>query len=170
MPNDDMISVLARQSDRIAELERQNEALRTLCAEVYQVVGALSTLLPGEHEPTTRVLDNLSSAAGGDPPPHAELLPYTLPGELNTNAPSVCIGFETLRRLREEGAIFLNGVGFVAADDLYASDHARFARFSPEARPVLVCGWLIGVAFTYGVVVALGTMAALRDIALWVIR
>ena len=66
--------------DRIAELEARVATLRGLCAEVYQVVGALSTLLPGEHEPTTRVLDNLSAAASDEPLPHAELLPYVLPG------------------------------------------------------------------------------------------
>lgn len=40
----------------------------------------------------------------------------------NTPPPSVCIGFETLRRLREEGAVCLNGVVLVAADDFYASE------------------------------------------------
>jgi hypothetical protein len=47
-----------------AEIDR----LRTLCAEVYQVAGALDAEAP--------VLDNLWAAANGDPLPHASLLPY----------------------------------------------------------------------------------------------
>jgi hypothetical protein len=54
-------------------------ALQNLCAEVYQVVGSLSTLLPDDHDTTTRVLDNLDAAASDEPLPHAELLPYVLP-------------------------------------------------------------------------------------------
>jgi hypothetical protein len=47
-----------------AEIDR----LRHLCAEVYQVAGAL-----GAH---ARVLDNLFAAADGRPLPYAALLPY----------------------------------------------------------------------------------------------
>ncbi len=42
--------------------------LRQLCAEVYQVAGALGA--------APRVLDNLWAAADGKPLPHASLLPY----------------------------------------------------------------------------------------------
>ncbi len=75
----EMDKIAVEQRDRIAELEARVATLQALCAEVYQVVCALSTLLPGEHEPTTRVLDNLSAAASDEPLPHAEVWPYVLP-------------------------------------------------------------------------------------------
>jgi hypothetical protein len=48
-----------------AEIDR----LRQLCAEVYQVAGALGAAVP--------VLDALWAAAQGRPVPPASLLPYT---------------------------------------------------------------------------------------------
>jgi hypothetical protein len=50
-----------------AEIDR----LRDLCAQVYQVAGALGA--------DDRVLDNLWAAADGKPLPHASLLPYPSP-------------------------------------------------------------------------------------------
>ena len=52
----------------MAALEAEIAALRQLCAEAYQVVGALNG--------RSNILDNLSAAAQGEPLPHATVLPY----------------------------------------------------------------------------------------------
>lgn len=68
---------LAEMTAHDAEQRAEISALRTLCLEVYQVVGSLA----GDagmfgHTATTRVLDNLSMAGVGKPLPHKDLLPF----------------------------------------------------------------------------------------------
>ncbi len=53
------------------------ENLQTLCAEVYQIVGALALVID-QHANITKVLDNLAAAAQGVPLPHETLLPFDL--------------------------------------------------------------------------------------------
>jgi hypothetical protein len=50
------------------KLAAETQALRQLCAEMYQVYGACGS--------SARVLDQLSSAASGKPLPYETLLPY----------------------------------------------------------------------------------------------
>lgn len=50
---------------------------RTVCGEVYQVVGVLAERWPDCS--LARVLDNLSAAAEARPVPHATLLPFVAP-------------------------------------------------------------------------------------------
>ncbi len=67
--------------------ETEVERLRRDCAEAYQAVGCLAhavgycsadapDALTG---PITKLLDNLSAAENGDPRPHEDLLPFSLP-------------------------------------------------------------------------------------------
>jgi hypothetical protein len=59
--------------------ERQ---LRELCAQVYQVVGALADAAGVfETKQVERVLDNLDAAAAGKPLPHGNLLPFIVERE-----------------------------------------------------------------------------------------
>lgn len=46
------------------------------CAEAYQVIGALSAELDGEHPEIVQALDNLQAAVEGRPRPHDDLLPF----------------------------------------------------------------------------------------------
>lgn len=50
-------------------LETENAALKQLCAEAYQVVGALNG--------PVNLLDNLSAGAQGEPMPHTTVLPFS---------------------------------------------------------------------------------------------
>lgn len=56
---------------KIADLEKQRDQLRAVCAEAYQLAGALGA--------PVEALDNLSAAANGDPLPHATFLPVAVP-------------------------------------------------------------------------------------------
>ena len=58
-------------------METEIENLRTLCAEVYQIVGTLAFNLD-QHADVSKVLDNLAAAARGVPSPHETLLPFKL--------------------------------------------------------------------------------------------
>jgi hypothetical protein len=60
-------------------LIREVEKLRCVCAEAYQVVGALSLYVPDDYAPIVAVLDNLSDAADGEPLRHPSFLPFSLP-------------------------------------------------------------------------------------------
>jgi hypothetical protein len=53
-------------------IRAERDRLRQLCAELYQVAGALGA--------DDRVLDNLWAAAAGEPIPHGSLLPYPAKG------------------------------------------------------------------------------------------
>ena len=55
--------------ERADKLEDENAALKQLCAEAYQVVGALNG--------PVNLLDNLSAGAQGEPMPHKTVLPYS---------------------------------------------------------------------------------------------
>jgi hypothetical protein len=69
-------------------------ALRSLCGEVYQVVGALSHAA-GQN--ATAVLDNLDAACRGKAIPHDTLLPYTIAPLAGVDA-----GDEELARVLQE--------------------------------------------------------------------
>lgn len=56
---------------KIADLEKQRDQLRAVCAEAYQLAGALDA--------PVEAMDNLSAAANGDPLPHATFLPVAVP-------------------------------------------------------------------------------------------
>lgn len=64
----------------LAEIER----LREDCAQAYQAVGVIAERLGywgaecPNHAQLTKLLDNLSAAAEGDPRPHDDLLPFGL--------------------------------------------------------------------------------------------
>lgn len=55
----------------IARLQAERDALRSVCAEAYQMAGALGA--------PVKALDNLSAAANGDPLPHETFLPVETP-------------------------------------------------------------------------------------------
>ena len=52
-----------------AQLEQRIAVLEQVCAEAYQLAGAVGA--------PEKALDNLSAAAGGRPIPHASFLPAT---------------------------------------------------------------------------------------------
>lgn len=61
----------------VVEIER----LQQECAEAYQVVGALADMAGVFERPEVgKVLDNLCAAAGGEPRPHADVLPFVVEG------------------------------------------------------------------------------------------
>jgi hypothetical protein len=62
---------VARLTKALTAAQTEIDRLRHLCAEVYQVAGALGV--------DARVLDALFAAADGQPLPHASLLPYPQP-------------------------------------------------------------------------------------------
>ena len=70
------------------QLAREVTRLRKDCAEAYQAVGVLADRLGysgGDASgdlpvPITKLLDNLSDAAAGDPRRHPDVLPFILPG------------------------------------------------------------------------------------------
>ena len=55
----------------IEKLEAERDALRLVCAEAYQMAGALNA--------PTKALDNLSAASAGAPLPHETFLPVEAP-------------------------------------------------------------------------------------------
>jgi len=56
-------------------MKTEIENLRSLCSEVYQIVGALALVID-RHADVTKTLDNLAAAARGVPLPHETLLPF----------------------------------------------------------------------------------------------
>ena len=66
-----------RLVDRNARAADEVDRLRSLCAQMYQVAGAL--LFEYEGDFGVEVLDNLSDAASGNPLRHETLLPFVLP-------------------------------------------------------------------------------------------
>jgi hypothetical protein len=69
-------SATRTSSTSVRELDAarsERDRLRQLCAELYQVAGALGA--------DARVLDNLWAAAEGKPLPHESLLPYPHQGD-----------------------------------------------------------------------------------------
>ena len=64
--------------ERVKALE-EIDRLQDLCAQVYQVVGALAYAAKMfDSEQVVRVMDNLDAAAAGKVLPHKELLPFTV--------------------------------------------------------------------------------------------
>lgn len=55
-------------TERLAEQLRQTKLLQSVCAEAYQMAGAIGAKI--------QVLDNLSAAAQGKPLPHTTFLPF----------------------------------------------------------------------------------------------
>jgi hypothetical protein len=66
--------LVQRAINDIANLRKERDKLKTLCSELYQVVGAL---WEGGDEQLCPVLDNLSDAASGYDLRHDTLLPFT---------------------------------------------------------------------------------------------
>ena len=74
---DDDVSAMTAPWPEMRAMAAEVIALRTLCDEVYQIVGVLA------HEAgvfatadVERVLDNLVAAGSGQPLPHETLLPF----------------------------------------------------------------------------------------------
>lgn len=84
--------------------------LRSVCAEAYQVVGALAAELDlFDSKEVARVLDNLCAASAGEPNPHKSVLPFILPNTRSKRRIEGC---------REEV--------LAAAKRLHAAGHAEF--------------------------------------------
>lgn len=63
--------MLAGAQTQMIDLEQQRYQLRAVCAEAYQLAGALDA--------PVEALDNLSAAANGNPLPHETFLPVAVP-------------------------------------------------------------------------------------------
>ena len=63
------MNAVAKRDMRIRNLERRVSVLEEVCAEAYQLAGAVGA--------PERALDNLAAAAGGEPIPHATFLPVS---------------------------------------------------------------------------------------------
>ncbi len=123
---------------KIAELEAamaEVERLRTLCAEVYQVVAVLA----GDHFDTPRVervLDNLAAATGGEALPHENLTPFVVAGPVMPAA-------EPARHLTADECRLLGALK--AAHDANERDRTRIADAIYKFRKVLQQrSWLAG--------------------------
>ena len=102
---------------------------RELCAELYQVLGALDA--------PARVLDKVLAAASGEPFPDIELLPF-VPDAGGSIAvaeqPSSAVP-EAVRALLERSAGILGSQGFAAWDELAAEIHTTLAEaIQPPTR------------------------------------
>ncbi len=64
------MAVMEAKDVRIQELEERLDVLQQVCAEAYQLAGAVGA--------PEAVLDNLSAAAAGTPIPHASFLPIAV--------------------------------------------------------------------------------------------
>ena len=95
-PTQDEIDAMWREFTSVDQLAREVFRLREDCAEAYQAVGHLADklgyweprLVDHDMEPITKLLDNLSAAAGGDPRPWTDLLPFIVdikPSNSQTN-------------------------------------------------------------------------------------
>lgn len=63
------MSVVADRDRRIRDLVQRISILEQVCAEAYQLAGAVGA--------PEKALDNLAAAAGGRPIPHATFLPVS---------------------------------------------------------------------------------------------
>ena len=64
------MAVMEAKDVRIQELEERLAVLQQVCAEAYQLAGAVGA--------PEAVLDNLSAASAGTPIPHASFLPIAV--------------------------------------------------------------------------------------------
>ena len=65
--NLNLVNSLELEGHRIENLARENNELRNVCAEAYQLAGAYGA--------DVKALDNLYAAAQGNPKPHESFLP-----------------------------------------------------------------------------------------------
>lgn len=98
---------------------------RTVCGEVYQVVGVLAERFPDCS--LAHVLDNLSAATEGRPVPHATLLPFVAPEPAKvTSAPvtdAMVEAVETyLDRMKVPGGALAFDAGYRAACEAISCD------------------------------------------------
>ena len=63
------MKVVQDRDTRIRDLEQRISILEEVCAEAYQLAGAVGA--------PEKALDNLAAAAGGEPIPHATFLPVS---------------------------------------------------------------------------------------------
>ena len=63
------MNAVTERDMRIRDLELRVSVLEEVCAEAYQLAGAVGA--------PERALDNLAAAAGGEPIPHATFLPVS---------------------------------------------------------------------------------------------
>ncbi len=63
------MNAVAERDVRIRDLEQRISVLEQVCAEAYQLAGAVGA--------PEKALDNLAAAAGGEPIPHATFLPVS---------------------------------------------------------------------------------------------
>ena len=89
---------------RIEAMETENAKLRGVCADAYQLVGAVGG--------PVEALDNLSAAANGEPIPHDTFLPFR-----------ECDCLSDLKELREAAAWYLE----VDEAYVYISSHSTMA-------------------------------------------
>ena len=64
------MNAVAERDRRIRDLEQRISALEQVCAEAYQLAGAVGA--------PEKALDNLAAAAEGKPIPHATFLPVSV--------------------------------------------------------------------------------------------
>ena len=63
------MNAVTERDMRIRDLEQRISVLEQVCAEAYQLAGAVGA--------PEKALDNLAAAAGGEPIPHATFLPVS---------------------------------------------------------------------------------------------
>ncbi len=63
------MNAVAERDKRIRDLEQRVSALEQVCAEAYQLAGAVGA--------PEKALDNLAAAAAGEPIPHETFLPVS---------------------------------------------------------------------------------------------
>ena len=63
------MNAVTERDIRIRDLEQRVSVLEQVCAEAYQLAGAVGA--------PEKALDNLAAAAGGEPIPHATFLPVS---------------------------------------------------------------------------------------------
>ena len=63
------MNAMAERDMRIRDLDQRIIVLEQVCAEAYQLAGAVGA--------PEKALDNLAAAAGGEPIPHATFLPVS---------------------------------------------------------------------------------------------
>lgn len=66
------------EATELVDLVNEALRLRAVCAEAYQLAGVINA--------PTKVLDNLSAAANGEPLPHESFLPFALPETTSLDA------------------------------------------------------------------------------------
>lgn len=100
-----------------------------LCAELYQVLGALDA--------PPNVLDKVLAAANGEPIPDIDLLPFAPEANsahnVDAGRPAPTLVPEDVRELLERSALILGSQGCLGWDQLAAEITAKLAEASQDS-------------------------------------